>query len=515
METIRVNYRQSRNALRDSVDAFGLSNRRRALQFPASVSTFSLLILFFTFISAHRYRATIQSPANLQTSSSLELPVNFEPHVGDLDDMVKRRQIRVLVIPSRSGFFYDKGQPHGIYYEAFDEFQRFVNNKYKTGSLRINVTYLPVRIEQLQGALLQGMGDVIGFPLIVTSERQQIALFTIPIDPDVKQVIVTGPTLNQIKTFEDLSGKEVYANPLTVYYENLQRLSESLQKAGRTPILVKAADPNLNDEDLLEMVNAGLIPATVSISLRANFWAQVFTHLTVHPDLVVKKEGQLAWATRKDSPQLRELLDEFLKDHALGSSFGNTLVRRYAQNTKWVKNSTSTEEMAKFQSYVRYFQKYAADYNFDYLMLVAQGYQESQLDQSRKNPSGAVGIMQVIPKNAAAPPISISNVDIAQYNIQAGAKMLRNIADTYFKDPKLDALNKTLMVFASYNAGPNRIARLRKQAAAEGLDPNRWFGNVELVVAKNIGQETVQYVSNIYKYYVAYKLTLERSTLPK
>jgi membrane-bound lytic murein transglycosylase MltF len=171
--------------------------------------------------------------------------------------------------------------------------------------------------------------------------------------------------------------------------------------------------------------------------------------------------------------------------------------------------------MAKFQAYVRYFQKYATEYNFDYLMLIAQGYQESLLDQSRKNPSGAVGIMQVIPKNAAAPPINISNVEIAEYNIKAGAKMMRNIADTYFDDPKLDPLNKTLMVFASYNAGPNRIARLRRRALTEGLNPNQWFGNVELVVAKDIGQETVQYVNNIYKYYVAYKLTLEQSHGPK
>jgi membrane-bound lytic murein transglycosylase MltF len=450
-----------------------------------------------------------------QSTPSLELPINFERRLGDLDGMLKKHQIRVLVIPSRSGFFYDKGQPHGIYYEAFDEFQRFVNNKYKLGSLKVNVTYLPVRIEQLEQALFEGMGDVIGFPLIVTPERQQVALFTTPIDSDVKQVVVTGPTLSQISTLEDLSGKEVYANPLTVYYENLQRLSELLQKAGKPPILVKSADPNLNDEDMLEMVNAGLIPATVTISVRANFWCKIFTNLIVHPDIVLKEEGQLAWATRRDSPGLRELLDEFIKSRAVGTSFGNTLVRRYAQNTKWVKNSTSTEEMAKFQAYVRYFQKYATQYNFDYLMLVAQGYQESLLDQSRKNPSGAVGIMQVIPKNAAAPPISISNVEIAEHNIEAGAKMLRNIADTYFDDPKLDPLNKTLMVFASYNAGPNRIARLRKQAFSEGLNPNQWFGNVELVVAKDVGQETVQYVSNIYKYYVAYKLTLEQSETHK
>src|SRR5208283_5446316 len=211
-------------------------------------------ILLSAQLAANDGSATPQAQANQQGVTSLELPLNFERRVGDLDGMVKRRQIRVLVIPSRSGFFYDKGQPHGIYYEAFDEFQRFVNNKYKSGSLRINVTYLPVRIEQLEQALLQGMGDVIGFPLILTPEREQVALFTAPIHSNVKQVIVTGPKLSQITTIEDLSGKEVYANPLTVYYENLQGLSESLQKAGKPPILVKAADPNLDDEDILEMV---------------------------------------------------------------------------------------------------------------------------------------------------------------------------------------------------------------------------------------------------------------------
>ncbi|MGB7727064.1 MAG: lytic transglycosylase F [Candidatus Acidiferrum sp.] len=475
------------------------------------VTAFALLTLFSTFVDVRCSTTTPQSQANQQSTSSLELPLTFERHIGDLGDMVRRREIRVLVVPSRSGFFYDQGQPQGIYYEAFDEFQRFVNQKFQTGNLKINVTFLPVGPERLEQDLMQGMGDVIGFPLIVTAGRQQVALFTTPIDPNVKEVIVTGPALSSVSTLEDLSGKEVYANPLTAYYQNLRNLSNSVQNAGKPPILVKAADPNLTDEDLLEMVNAGLIPATVTIAIRGNFWAKVLPHLTVHSDIVVKEEGQLAWATRKDSPELRNCLNEFIKTRAIGTSFGNTLVRRYLQNTKWVKDSTSPEEMEKFESYVRYFRMYADQYNFDYLMLVAQGYEESGLNQDRKNPSGAVGIMQVIPKYAAVPPISIPNVEVAQYNIDAGAKMLRNIADTYFNDPKLDALNKTLMVFASYNAGPTRIARLRRQAAKEGLDPNKWFGNVELVVARDVGQQTVQYVNNIYKYYVAYKLTLEQS----
>ena len=167
--------------------------------------------------------------------------------------------------------------------------------------------------------------------------------------------------------------------------------------------------------------------------------------------------------------------------------------------------------MKKFRSYVHYFQKYATQYNFDYLMLVGQGYQESHLDQSKRSPGGAVGIMQVIPKYAAAPPIGVPDVENAEANIHAGAKILRNIVDTYLNDPGLDETNKTLLAFASYNAGPNRIAQLRRRAKEEGLDPNQWFGNVELVVAKEIDEVTVQYVNNIYKYYVAYKLVLQES----
>ncbi len=448
-----------------------------------------------------------------QSIASLELPITFERHLGDLDGMVQRRQIRALVVPSHSGFFYDKGHPQGIFFEAVDEFQRFINQKLKTGSMKINVVFIPVRPEQLEQALLQGVGDFVAYGVIVTPDREKQVSFTIPIDSDVKQVVVTGPKAPPVTSLEELSGKEIYVNPLTVYYENLQHLSNAFQKTGKAPITIKAADANLTDEDFLEMVNAGLVPATITLNLRAEFWSKVLPHLTLHPNIVLKEEGQLALATRKDSPQLNRLLDEFIRGHEIGTSFGNTLLRRYLQNTKWAKDATSTEEMKKFQAYVQYFKKYAAEYDFDFLMLVAQGYQESLLDQSRKNPSGAVGIMQVIPKYAAAPPISISNVDKAENNIEAGAKMLRNIA--YFKDDKLDPTNKTLMVFAAYNAGPTRIVRLRKKAASEGLDPNHWFGNVELVVAKDVGQETVQYASNIYKYYVAYKLTLEQAATSK
>ena len=427
--------------------------------------------------------------------------------------MVKRRNIRALVILNPIGFFYEKGQPRGVMYEALREFQRFANTKLKMGTLNLQVTFVPVRIDQAEAYLTEGIGDLVAYGVVITPEREKKVAFSVPLQKDATQIIVTGAKYGSVSTFENLGGKEVYVNPLSTYFENLQKMNESLQKAGKRPIVIKTADKNLTDDDLIQMVNADLIPATVTTKLRADLWSQVFENLKPHPELVIASNLQLAWVMRKNNPQLKQLVDEFTGTHAAGTSFGNTLLRRYLKNTKWVKNSTSKEELDKFLSTVKLFQKYAGEYDFDYLMLAAQGYQESMLNQQMKSPRGAVGIMQVLPKYAAAKPINIPNVGDADGNIHAGVKMLRNVADTYFNDPKLDPMNRTLFVFASYNAGPTRIQRLRKEASGVGLDPDTWFGNVELVAAKDIGQETVLYVGNIYKYYVAYKLALEQAQL--
>lgn len=425
--------------------------------------------------------------------------------------MVKRREIRALVAYSKTAFFYDRGQPEGITYEALRDFQTWLNERYKTGNLPIVVTFLPVEYEQLERDLIDGTGDLIAVAVADTPEREQKVRFTVPIFSDARQVVVTGAAGSALVNLDDLSGKTIFVNPLSVYGASLDLLNESFNAQGKGPVIVKAADENLGDEDLLEMVNAGLIPATVTIDIRAKFWATVFPRLRVCSQCILSAKENLAWAVRKDSPELQHALDEFAESHKAGTAFGNTLLRRYLRNTGWVKNATSDDEMRKFKTYVTLFQKYGAKYDFDSLMLIALSYQESGLDQNRTNPTGATGLMQVVPKDAAAPPISIEDVQLAEQNIHAGTKMLRHIEDTYFPDQSIDPLNKTLLTFASYNAGPTKISELRRQAAREGLNPNIWFGNVEMVVAKSVGQQTVRYVSNIYKYYVCYKLVVDES----
>jgi membrane-bound lytic murein transglycosylase MltF len=464
--------------------------------------------------------STAPAPAssNLETTdaatqtTALSLPKNFGRFTGDWDQIVKRSYLRVLVVNSKSGFFYDKGRQLGVVAEYMEEFENVINKKLKTGAKKFKVVYLPMSPGQLQEALNGGIGDIVCTGIIITPEREKRFDFTVPLRNDAKLVVVTSKTAPSIPSIEDLSGKDVYVNPITVANAELERVNQRLKQSGKPEIGIKQVDPNLTEEDLLEMVNAGLIPMTVSLNIRAELWSKAFSNIVINP-AILKEDGRIGWAMRKGSPQLKGVLDDFLKTHGKGTTFGNMMGQRYLKNTKWIKNSTSEAEMNKFKAYVKYFRQYAAEYNFDYVLLAAQGYQESMLNQDRVSPRGAVGVMQVLPQYAAANPINIPDVRDAQNNIHAGAKMLAQITKTYFNDPGINQLNKTLFTFAAYNAGQNRIVRLRKQAQAEGLDPNVWFGNVELMVAKDIGQETVQYVSNIYKYYVAYKMAIEQQNI--
>jgi membrane-bound lytic murein transglycosylase MltF len=471
------------------------------------VLLFSLLFLIVDGKTAPTARAQSVPPAS--PASGQALPLNFERHTDDLEAMVQRKMIRALVLYSRTGFFYVNGRPAGIYYEALKAFEQFVNAKPRATKQHVQVTFIPVRPDQVELALTQGVGDLIAFGLVVTPERQQLVAFSTPIQTGVQQIVVAGNQFGPVSSLEDLAGKKIFVNPLTTYSESLEKVNDSLRKQGKPTILIKAADRSLMDEDLMEMVNAGLIPATVTTTERANLWSGVLPNITPYPKLAIGTEGQLAWAMRKNNPQLKQLVDEFVKTRAMGTSFGNTLVRRYLQNNKFVKDATSESELKKFNETVAYFKKYASQYGFDYLMIVAQGYQESLLEQSARN-GGAVGIMQVKPSTAAAPPINIPDIMTTENNIHAGVKILREISGNYFNDPMIDPVNRLLFTFAAYNAGPNRIADLRKKAHAAGLDPNKWFGNVELLVAQSVGPVTVQYVSNIYKYYVAYRLVVEQ-----
>jgi membrane-bound lytic murein transglycosylase MltF len=424
---------------------------------------------------------------------------------GDLDGMIKRRMIRVLVVYSKTFFFVDKGTQRGVAYEAFRKFEEDLNKKLKSKHIRVNVVFIPVSRDELLPALVEGRGDIAAANLTITEARDKLVDFVDPTLAEVSEIVVTGPESPAITTLDDLAGKEVFLRPSSSYYESIMALNERFKKEGKTEIKLQPAPENLEDEDLLEMLNSGLIKLLVVDNHKARFWKQIFPKLTLHEDVFVRTGGSVAWAIRDNSPQLKAELNDFVKKHGKGTAFGSEIFRRYLKSTKYVKNATSSEEIKKFKELVQFFRKYGDQYGMDWMLMAAQGYQESRLDQNAKSPVGAIGVMQVMP--ATGKELKVGDIRLTEPNINAGVKYIRFMVDQYFKNEPMDDLNKGLFAFASYNAGPGRVRSLRRQAAKQGLDPNVWFNNVELVAAQKIGRETVTYVSNIYKYYIAYKLT--------
>ncbi len=429
---------------------------------------------------------------------------------GDFEVLARKRVLRVMVCYSKTFYFLDGAQQRGLTYDLLREFEEYVNQRLRTGVLRVEVVIVPVRRDELLSAVVDGRGDIAAANLTITPERQELVAFTDPLASGINELVVTTRAHPALQRAEELAGHAVYVRRSSSYFESLTALNARLRAATRAPVQIQIVNENLEDEDILEMVNAGLIPATIVDSHLAQFWARVMPQLAVHTNVAVRHNGRIAWALRPHSPHLQALLNDFVRTHKQGTLLGNVIIQRYLRSVTYVTNAVASAELRKFDATIGMFRRYGAQYGFDALMLAALGYQESLLDQRARSHHGAIGVMQLLPATAADPKIKIARIDQVDNNIHAGTKYLRWLHDTYFKDTAMDALNRTLFTFASYNAGPGRIAGLRAQAAAEGLDSNVWFHNVEVVAARVIGRETVRYVSNIYKYYLAYTMVTQR-----
>jgi membrane-bound lytic murein transglycosylase MltF len=383
--------------------------------------------------------------------------VIWEPWQGDFDGMVERRVIRAVVPFGGYQFYYVDG--------------------------------LPKSRDELIPAMLNGHADLVAGDLTITPERSALVSFARPMLRDIDEVIVTGPGAPPIESLDDLAEQEIVVRESSSYFEHLQPLIADFESRGLKAPDIHLADEILEAEDLLEMVNSGMINMTVN------------------------EGGSIAWAIRKDNPQFAEIIKDFLRKYGKGTLVGNDTYNRYLSNASRVRCSHTNRALQRVRELISVFQKYGEMFEFDWLMLAAQAFQESGLRQDRKSPAGAIGIMQIKPSTAADKNVGIDDVTTVDGNVHAGAKYMRFIADRYFSDEKFNDLNQWLFSLAAYNAGPAKINRYRREAADNGYDPNRWFDNVEIVAARRIGSETVTYVSNVFKYYVGYQITMQRGAI--
>lgn len=445
-----------------------------------------------------------------ELEEQMGLQVFEDPWTGDLDTMKEKRLIRVLTVYGLGRYYLDGPEEKGITHDWFKMFEKFVNRQLEVKHVKTHVVFIPVARDQLIPALLAGRGDIVAAGITITPERQELIDFSDPLTRELSEILVTGPGAPKLDSLSDLAGRSVYVRASSSYRSSLDALNREFEAQGLDLIDIEDAPEQLEDEDILEMVDAGMLDWAVVDDYKAREWSNVFENLKIRDDLVLRAGGRLGLGIRKNSPLLAQELNEFIKTHKQGTLHGNILINRYFRDFDWSKNALAASDYQRFRDVADIFEKYGRQYGVDYLMVAAQGYQESRLDQSAKSAAGAVGIMQLLPSTAADPNVGIPDISDVESNIHAGIKYLDFIRQRYFSDSGMDMFNQTMFAFAAYNAGPARIRKLRTMAAQEGYDPNLWFDNVEIMAARDIGRETVQYVANILKYYLAYSFSVQR-----
>ena len=471
----------------------------------ASPATLAAMLLAATLVAPGTYAQEKKLAATPR-----QLSLENKPWQGDFDAMLERRMIRVLIPYSRTLYFSDKGHERGITAENVRDFERYLNKKYakQLGKRPLTILIIPTTRDKLIPEINEGLGDIAAGNLTVTEARLTHVDFAAPKDrKPVQEFLVTGPSAPEVQTLDDLSGKTIHVRPASSYAESLVALNERFTAAGKAPVTIAALPEALEDEDTLEMLNAGLLALVVVDDWKGRLWAQVLPKITVRDDLVLRSAGVIGWAIRKDSPQLDAAILDFYMNSLKKQGVIDYRLAQFHKRVKQIGNSTDNEGLTRFEATLDLFKRYGEHYGFDPLMLAAQGYQESQLRQEARSHVGAIGVMQIMP--ATGNQLRVGNIRLIEPNIHAGAKYMDQLMTRYFPDAQFTETNRTLFAFAAYNAGPGNMSKIRKEAAQRGLDPDRWFNNVEIVTAERIGIETTTYVRNIYKYYVAYKLRQE------
>ncbi len=445
-----------------------------------------------------------------KNNEPLPLASHFsKEYKDDLKGLLERRYIRVLTTFNKTNFFLSEGRTYGFEFSLLKDYEKFLNEKVRRDDMKIILEFIPVSRDQLIPKLVNGLGDIAAAGLTITPKRLEVVNFTDPYLSNIDEIIVANKRVKGVKNLEDLSGRRIFVRESSSYYRSLLSLNKKFLKKGMRPVQIVNVDENLETEDILELVNSGAIEITVSDSHIATIWSKMFKDLQMLGHMKVRTGSRIAWMVRKNNPDLKESLNSFLKTHKKGTLLGNIYFNRYYKNTKWTKNPTTSQEHKKLNTYKSLFQKYASQYGLDWMLIMALAYQESGLDNNKKSPSGAIGIMQVLPSTAADKNVGIRNVQLLENNIHAGIKYLAFLRNRYFNDDKMRDRDRVRFTLASYNAGPAKIKRTRKLALKMGLDSNRWFRNVEMAALKIIGQETVRYVSNINKYYILFKFAFK------
>jgi membrane-bound lytic murein transglycosylase MltF len=429
----------------------------------------------------------------------------LEERKSDLPEMIKEKKIRVLTTYTFSNYFVSEGQSYGYEYSHMEEFRKFLNKGKGRRDIKVDFYYIPLPYDMLIPALQNGYGDIVAANLTITPERSKEVDFTDPYLWGIKEVLITHKDVDGIDKLEDLAGREIYVREDSSYHFSLKKMNERFSAMKLQPAEIITLPGLVNTGEIIEMVNAGAIETTLADSHIASFADELFPDIKIHDKIVLNDDVRFGWMVRKNNPQLKASLNDFIKTIKKGTLLGNIHFKRYFKENPWVRRALEREDLNKFSTYAPLFKKYGEKYGIDWMLIAALSFQESRFNPNARSRYGAVGLMQVLPSTGKD--MGISNVESPENNIHAGVKYLDFVRNRYFSDENLPMDEQVRFTLASYNAGPANIRRSRRTTEQMGYDSTIWFGNVEMGTMKQVGPEPVQYVRNINKYYLSFLIS--------
>lgn len=449
----------------------------------------------------------ISQPVAAESSNSIDHRIN-QTFIGDLPEIRERRILRVLVSYNRTNFFHTNKGQRGLEYDLMSAYEDYINRGPRRERYKTHIVFLTKPFNQLINSLVKGEGDIVAAGLSISPEREALVDFTEPYIKDIDEILISHTQAPFVEKFEDLSGKKIVVVANSSYVINLQRINLALGGLGLQPAEIIQADELLEAEDILEMVNAGLFDYTVVDKHIAKIYAQVFKDIYLHEDFILNNGSKIAWAINKDLPELKNSLNHFIENYARpGRLLGNSVYKKYFENPFWIQHPLDFTALDKTPCLEYYLKNYAQFYDFDWFLIASQAYKESRFNQKMVSHRGAYGVMQIKPSTAKSKHVQITNIKTdMENNIHAGVRYLAFLRDHYYDKPQYTQEDTINFALAAYNAGPGRVRQLQRIAERKGLNPHKWFYNVEIIARNQIGHETVNYVTGIQKTTQALKL---------
>jgi membrane-bound lytic murein transglycosylase MltF len=460
------------------------------------LSTF-IVFIGFTFLSCLSFAADSQ--------------ISPPAWSGSYSEMLKRGLIRVAVPYDRTIYVNDKGMQRGMSVDVTRALTQWINDKYisQLAGKKITIKLVPCPKDQLLSTLTSGQADMVigdlGLHESIPNAKDYLVSHASKLE---NEVLVTGPSSPSVTTFSDLSGHTVYGSRNTNFHTTLRGLNKELQKAGKPVVSLISPLGDLDDEDLLEMLDAGLIPFVIVSDWKAKLWQPIYTKNVVHHDLSAQDAGWIGWAVRVSNQDLHDDLQAFYLSDSATQAINAFRQQDYKQHLRGLKDPIEKTAWARFESMQPLFNQYGAEYKLNPLFIAALGFQETLLNQNAVSGVGALGVMQLMPATGAS--LNVGDIHLLGPNIHAGAKYMDQLINKNFPNIQFQSYNRSLFAVASYNIGPNNVAKARVLALQAGFDPNQWFQNVEFIAAQKMGFEPINYVRNVYKYFISYQLKLNQ-----